>query len=352
MKLSTRTRLAIALVWGLFWLLMVLVEIEDYRRRGGQSLWKPILWIATSMLVVTALMAIQWRANLRHPVPASAPARWFLRQAMWLPMYWICFTPLAFGLRHGAYALVGEQYTHAPWPAVFAYESVKITLLLILVAAAAFGLQSWYEMMQEKLRAEHAQVRLREAQLAQLTQQMQPHFLFNALNTIGGLMHVDVARADATLTQLASLLRTTLTLGERSQAPLGEEIGLAQAYASIMGERFDGRVTVAWDIEPDALGVKVPTMSIQPLLENVFKHTVERQRAPVAIRVAAGIDAGLLSIEVSDDSGTLAPTEPAGIGLSNLRSRLAALYGDQASLTLAPRHPTGVSTLMRLPCGF
>lgn len=351
MRPFTRSRYAIALVWGLFWLLLLCVEVEDYRRDGGSHWWRPILWSLSSMVVVTLLLLVQWRANARDPLPVSSPGRWFLRQAMWLPMYWIIFTPLTFGIRHAVYALNGESYSHSPWPELFVYENLNITLLLILVAAASFGLQSWHEMAQVKLRAEQTQRQLRDAQLAQLTQQMQPHFLFNALNTIGGLMHLDVARADATLTQLAALLRATLALSERTSTTLAEEITLARAYASIMQERFQQRVTLNWEIAPDTLDILVPSLSLQPLLENVFKHTVERQRTPVAIRITTRIDARTLLLEVSDDSGHLGPMAPGGIGVSNLRTRLQALYGAGASLSLTQLAPSGVSVQMRVPCG-
>lgn len=200
------------------------------------------------------------------------------------------------------------------------------------------------------MRAEQAGALLREAQLERLTRQMQPHFLFNALNTISSLMHTDVARADATLVRLADVLRATLALGERPQARLGDELRLAQGYAAVMAERFEGRVTLEWDIDPAARDVMLPAISLQPLLENVFKHTVGRRREATAIRVAAAVAGDTMVVRVEDDGGVLEQSSAPGITVANLRTRLAALHGENASLALIALEPAGVRAEMRLPC--
>ncbi len=124
---------------------------------------------------------------------------------------------------------------------------------------------------------------LAETQLSQLRAQLQPHFLFNALNTISAAMQVDVARADALLAQLADLLRASLQAGTRQTTSLREEIELLRRYAQIMQERFAERVTVSWDVAPDAADAEVPAMLLQPLLENAFKprspHGARQRRA-------------------------------------------------------------------------
>ena len=222
-----------------------------------------------------------------------------------------------------------------------------------LFIVIGFGLLSYHELLGARLRAEQANALLREAQLQSLARQMQPHFLFNALNTISSLMHTDVARADATLVQLADLLRAALALGERPQATLEKELRLARAYAGVMEGRFDGRARVDWRIDSAVLGVPLPAMSVQPLLENVFKHTVERRRAPTRITVSAARDGGDFVLRVEDDGGMLgkeADCGAPGIGLANLRARLAGLHGDSARVTLAQLLPCGVRTELRLPC--
>ena len=179
-----RTRTIASIAWVLFWTLMVLVALEDYRRDGGTALWRPILWETSSAVVATLLFLVQRRFSIRDDALVATPRRWFGRQLRWLPMYWICFTPIVFAVRHGIYALAGDRYHHEPWGEVFVYEALKISLYFGLFMTIGFGLLSYREMMKERVRAEQAGALLREAQLERLTRQMQPHFLFNALNTI------------------------------------------------------------------------------------------------------------------------------------------------------------------------
>jgi two-component system LytT family sensor kinase len=348
--LSRRSMFVASIAWILFWTIMVLVAVEDYRRDGGDALWQPVLWETSSALVATFLFLVQRRFSAHHDVLVATPWRWFAQQARWLPLYWFGFTPIVFALRHAVYTLAGARYEHEPWGDVLVYEALKISLFFGLFTTIGFGLLSYREMMKERVRAEQAGALLREAQLERLTRQMQPHFLFNALNTISSLMHTDVARADATLVRLADVLRATLALGERPQARLGDELRLAQGYAAVMLERFDGRVTLDWDIEPAAVDVLLPAISLQPLLENVFKHTVARRREPTAIRVEARIENGTLILQVDDDGGVLTPSETPGITVVNLRTRLAALHGERAGLVLSTLRPAGVRAEMRVPC--
>lgn len=349
----TRSKIAFALAWLLFWTLMVLVAVEDYRRDGGSAYWQPVLWEGSSALVATLLLYLQRRHGARFDHLIATPWRWFALQASMLPLYWIVFVPSVFGIRHAVYALAGASYDHEAWPQVFVYESMKLTVFIGLFTLIGFGLLSYRELLGARLREEQAASLLREARLHLLSRQMQPHFLFNALNTISSLMHTDVARADATLVQLADLLRAALALGERGQVSLAEELRLARAYAGVMEERFDGRAQVHWRIDEHALPVQLPAMSVQPLLENVFKHTVERQRAPTCITVSAACEDRELVLRIDDDRGVLAgePERPGpGLGLSNLRARLEALHGARASLSLSQLAPAGVRTELRLPC--
>lgn len=342
---------ALLVAWLLIWALMVAVAIQDYARDDGRAYWQPVLWESSSFLTVTALLLVQHHFTRRHEHLIAYPRRWFALQACWLPLYWVAFVPIAFGIRHGVYALAGQVYEHEGWGETFVYEAIKLTVFLILFYLVRFGTLSYSALLEEKVRAESANALLRQAQLQRLAQQMQPHFLFNALNTISSLMHSDVDKADAVLIQLADVLRTTLDVSDVHVAPLATELRLVQGYARVMQERYADRVTLSWHIDDAALACQVPVMSVQPLLENIFKHTVERRRAPTAIAVSATVDGAMLEIVLDDDGGTLDANATPGIGLANLRERLAALFGPQATVTLTQRQPAGVRTEMRLPCG-
>jgi two-component system LytT family sensor kinase len=346
-----RSTLFLGLALFLFWAMMVSVAVQDYARDEGSAYWQPVLWETSSFVASGLLLLIQYRSTRQHDHLINQPARWFRLQALWLPLYWVGFVPIAFGIRHGVYALAGQVYEHEPWPETFLYESAKLSVFIILFYLIRFGILSYLQLLEEKVRVEKANALLREAQLQRLAQQMQPHFLFNALNTISSLMHSDVERADAILIQLADVLRTTLDVSNLHQAPLATELRLAQGYARVMQERYAERVEISWQIDDAALACVVPVMSMQPLLENIFKHTVEQRRQLTRIRVTAAREGDDLLVTLEDDSGRLAEApRGTGIGLSNLRERLAVLHGAGASVQLAQLSPAGVRAEMRLPC--
>lgn len=369
--MNRRATLSLLIAWLLFWAMMVATAVQDFLRHDEGPLWQPFLWESSSMAVATLLLAAQRLGTRRHDGLLATPARWFARQALWLPVWWVLFTPAAFGIRHAVYGLAGLQYHHEPWGETFLYENIKISIFVVIFTLITFGVLSFRA-------AEQANAQLRTAQLHQLTQQMQPHFLFNALNTISSLMHSDVERADATLVQLADVLRATLDVSGQQQAPLSTELRLLRGYARLMEERFVDRVQIEWDIDADCGDCLVPVMSMQPLLENVFKHTVEQRRGVTKIAISAKRDSGGLLLAVADDAGRLVGVDGGagsgggslrsaakgdgpergdaggggggGIGVRNLRERLQALYGDQASLALVQLEPAGVRAEMRLPC--
>ncbi|MES2899970.1 MAG: histidine kinase [Pseudomonadota bacterium] len=332
---------------------MVAVAVQDYVRDDeGSNYWQPVLWETSSMFTVTALLFIQRRFTRPYDHLLATPWRWFSLQGAWLPMYWLAFVPIAFGIRHAVYQLAGHTYQHPPWPETFLYESIKLSVFVGMYYLILFGVLSYLELLEEKVRVERANALLRQAQLQRLAQQMQPHFLFNALNTISSLMHSDVDRADATLVELAQVLRTTLDVSELHEAPLETELRLARGYARVMQERYIDRVSIDWAIDDQASGCMLPVMSIQPLLENIFKHTVEQRRQLTRIRICASREDAALLVRLEDDTGVLGSSSaPAsGIGLKNLRERLDVLYGGRASLVLSQLQPAGVRAEMRVPC--
>jgi LytS/YehU family sensor histidine kinase len=336
-------------LWALFWLLMIAVAVQDELDDPYIHLWQPLLWEGSSAFVATLWIVFQRRATRHWDVSLQEPLRWFGRHAVWLPVVAVTFIVSIYAIRHGVYALVGRTYEHAPWPTVFVYESVKLLLFAALWLAIIFGLESFGRWRLERERLLALQKHLAESQLAQLRAQLQPHFLFNALNTISSLMQVDVERADRLLTQLADLLRSSLRAGARQTSALRDEIELLRLYADIMRERFTGRVSFEWRIADDVTDVAVPTMLLQPLLENAFRHGVERSSEPVAISIDARRDAGKLVVTIHNTGSTLCAQPGLGIGLRNCRERLGVLYGDAAHLDLEA-DAAGVTARVTLPC--
>lgn len=341
---------------GWLWLAFCIVKIgstvlQEYTE-PGQAFWKPLLWEGSSLLVVTLLVAAQIRFLSITRYLYTRPGRWLGRQLLFLPVLCLLFVPATFGLRHAVYAMLGETYVHAGWQQIFIYETVTLSLFYLLWLGVVFGLATREHLLTERIRAQETALALREAQLALLRQQLQPHFLFNALNLISALMYENVARADALLLKLAGLLRQTADHATRSTHPLNDELAILRDYAEIMTARFEGRVDIEWHVSDDLPVVDVPAMIVQPLLENAFKHGVEplAGRTHLTLRAFQPAIGGLI-LEVEQDRGCCDDAGTThGQGLRNVRQRLVAHYGDAASLRLINRQPEGVCATLRLPC--
>ena len=340
--LSARSRTGWLLAWAAFWLLMLTVAVQDHLRDHRGELWRPLLWEGSSCLVASLMLAALWRRAPRHDALLTQPPRWFLRQLGWLPLLAPAFVVAIYAIRHAVFALLGQTYQHAGWGEVFLYECTKFSLFYTLFVAVVFGLRTHAALAEQRLQTQ-------AAQLAQLTQQLEPHFLFNALNTIASTIHDKPDLADSLLTRLAALLRATTDLTRRPSCTLDEELKLVDGYAAIMCERFADRVTLRVDVDPAARECRVPTLAIQPLLENAFRHGVELSSDPTTLTLRARRLGERLRIEVEQDRGTV-PDEPAaGVGLGTLRERLAALHGDRAQVRLVARVGGGAIAWFELP---
>ncbi|MCM5679620.1 histidine kinase [Schlegelella sp. S2-27] len=341
---------AVAAAWAGFWLLMVAAEVQNHPQGGWQAIWRALAQEGSSALVATLVLLAQWRAAGRMDRWLHRPARWFgAVLALTAPLA-LVFVPLVHALRLGLYAAAGTGYPHEPLSAVFFRETVRFAIFYLLFCGVQFGARSYLAWTRARLQAEREQALAREAQLLQLTQQLQPHFLFNALNTVSSLIHTDPDRADLLLTRLASLLRAATDLAQRPQHALGDELQLLTAYADIMCERFGDRVSIDWDVDDTARACAVPTLSLQPLLENCFRHVVEQRLEPTRLVVRARALPGRLQLSVHDDGGRLAQPVVFGVGLGNLQRRLDALHGQAASLRLSPADGGGVIVTVELPC--
>jgi two-component system, LytTR family, sensor kinase len=350
---TARRRLAVGLglAWLVFWCLMAWVAVQDHQRSGGHEPWRPVVHEFTSMLTATVLLAWQWRHARRLDHWLAQPLQWFARALVWLPLIGPLFVVSVFSLRGLIFGLAGQPYAHDPWGKAMVYELPKLAVYFGLFAGVHFGIRSYGAWHRERLRAERMGRLTQQARLAQLTQQIQPHFLFNALNTISALIHTSPDRADALLGRLAALLRAATDAAQRPEQPLADELALVKGYADIMLERFGDRAAIEWHVDEAALACRVPTLSLQVLLENVFKHVVERRRAPTRIRVQVRVAHGVLTLSVQDD-GAGPPIEPVfGTGLGNLRQRLAGLHGAAAGVQLrAVQVGSGTIADMWLPC--
>ena len=337
-------------LWVLFCAIMILVAVRDYYRGGGQTLWKPLLWEGSSMAFATLLLVLQRTAGRRsYDRWLGEPLKWFGHHLKWLPVVVLAFVLLVYGTRNGVYSLLGETYEHDAWLALIPYEGAKLLLFCGLWLGVVFGFDSFGRWNMQQRHLLELQRALADARLAALTSQLRPHFLFNSLNTISALMHLDVERADRLLAGLGELLRVSLQSGGQDCVSLAEEFRLLELYAQIMLERFADRVTVHWRVDETVLMSGVPAMLMQPLLENAFKHAVERGREKVRIEIAAVRRNDELVLSVSNTGSSLPIHWREGVGLRNCRERLQVIYGAAAAARLSSS-AMGVEAVITLPC--
>lgn len=256
--------------------------------------------------------------------------------------------------------IVGYPFDYGALPYRYLMEFQKQVLWI----PGVFGLFAFIDQIRSsqhnKLMAARLQSRLAHTQLNQLTQQINPHFLFNSLNLISSKVYGDPDAADRLIGELADLLRDSLDLGKRPGIPLQEELGFLEKYLSIMIARFGNRILVERHIDPESLPTIIPSMILQPVIENSFKHRLESRLGSIRISLSTRMVPQGLEIEILDAftpaeaAGHAYPdlSRPSGTGLSNIRERLQLTYGGQARLEAAPIDDDHFRTLIRVPLEF
>ena len=209
------------------------------------------------------------------------------------------------------------------------------------------------EAQDRALRASQLETHLVEARLQALQRQLQPHFLFNTLNTISALMHRDINAADNMIAKLSDLLRISLHNVGVQEVPLKQELDFLSKYLEIEQTRFRDRLTVVFDVQPDTLDALVPNLVLQPLVENAIKHGIGPRAAPGQIAVSSRRIGSLLELEIKDDGVGLSAARLTdfnrGIGLGNTRSRLQHLYGSSHRFEFRQPPGGGLSVLIAIP---
>jgi LytS/YehU family sensor histidine kinase len=258
-------------------------------------------------------------------------------------------------------------YERVPDAAELFFTSVRLNLfptwLLIGVAHALLFAE---RARQRERQTAELQGRLAQARLEALSAQLNPHFLFNALNSIAELLHQDPEAADRMLVGLGALLRRSLDTGRLQEVPLQEELRLLEHYVDLEKVRLGSRLRLDWRIEPSTLDACVPHLVLQPLVENAIHHAVSRRATPGHVSVSVRRADRHLVLEVQDD-GRDARDERAGpqgqrverhaaaranngVGLSNTRARLECLYGADHRFDVEPAPDGG--TIARLVVPF
>jgi hypothetical protein len=207
------------------------------------------------------------------------------------------------------------------------------------------------ERMERRLREQEIQQLASESELRALRSQLHPHFLFNALTTIGHLIHTAPTRAVAVLLRLTDVLRSVLRRSSDDSSTLGEEIDFVASYLEIERARYEERLSVQIDVPSDLRGVTVPSLVLQPLVENAIKHGIAPTRAGGVVRIRAFGTPGRLHLEVGDTGVGFEPGGEVrhGVGLTNVRRRLVLRYGETADLEILSAPGSGTTVLIELP---
>ncbi len=305
------------LVWGL---LAPLIARADRRLGAGRPVW------ARALMHVP--LGIAWTV-------AALATRFAIRPVL-----------------HGGYPpsvarFMAERF---PWDLLI-YGA--IAGLVVARDYAADARRREREAAELALRAARLETGLAEARLHVLGGQLQPHFLFNALNAISAYTEDEPRRARRLMAQLGELLRASLDHAARPEVTLAQELAFLEAYLGVERARFEDRLTVEVRADPAALGARMPVFLLQPLVENAIKHGIVRRTAHGRVDVEAWREADVLRLRVRDD-GVGLPSgwslgRDAGVGLRNAAERLERLYPGAHRLHVAPRPGGGVSVEVAIP---
>src|SRR5436190_2452160 len=274
------------------------------------------------------------------------------------------FAALAFSLLHFAVLFAVRL---ALWPGVTSYPSFnwfKFSQRIFLtnmdwtlmtysaIVGLSHALANHRESQERALNASQLETQLSDARLRTLQAELHPHFLFNTLHAISTLVHINPDLADRMISRLSDLLRLTFDQSGASRVPLQEELEFLEKYLDIEQTRFQDRLTVRFEIDPDTLDAEVPRLILQPLVENAIQHGIAPRSGPGSVQIASRRESGHLRLEVRDDGVGLTPGARAqlrsGVGLTNTRGRLQCLYGNGHRIEFQEAGP-GLTVRIEIP---
>lgn len=325
------------------------VAITSVTRKTGDFFDNVVYSMCVGMLVLLisdgSRLAI-WGAHKRPRWPV-----FFMILAVAVPVAQYCGITLG-GL------LLGGSMESATGAAARSMNSMLFFTLLAAGAALLFIVsrdrinRAEAALALEKARAETITRQGLQTQLRLLQAQIEPHMLFNTLANLQGLIAIDPARAQSMLDQLILYLRATLTSSRDENTTLAHEFALLDAYLGLMSVRMGQRLGHTLDLPPALADVALPPMLLQPLVENAIVHGIEPHIEGGHVTISAAQNGGMLELTVADTGRGLeaAPGRPGtGLGVSNTRERLRAVYGDHATLSLMPNTPHGALARLTLP---
>jgi signal transduction histidine kinase len=302
---------------------------------------------------------------LLAPVIFALGRRFRLERRGWavaVPVHLLCGTVVALADQAAVTAINQYFGPTVSYVGTFAEVYPRIVLryfhfafiIYWVIVAAAHATDYYRTSRDREMESLQLQAELTQAQLAALRMQIQPHFLFNTLHTVASLVRDGRSEAaTATIARLGELFRLTLGNAQRNEVPLREELSFVQAYLDIEQTRFSDRLTTRLDVDPAVLEARLPTMVLQPLVENAIRHGIARDPSARLVEVRAMRVNGALRVEVINEGPRpdpeARPDGQEGLGLANTRARLSRLYGEAGRLALEPSPGGGTVAVLELP---
>jgi two-component system, LytTR family, sensor kinase len=332
----------------LFWVLFFLSYARE-RPKLATAVSSGIAAIGTAAL----LSLVVWRFCARNPWPLTVRPSFYLKHfaaASGYAAVWILAMYRAEGF------LLGRRFfddlVSGFSSRVLLWQFLMGVWLYGLVAGVSYGIQTRRRANESESRALKAEAALVGARLEALRSRLNPHFLFNALHTVGALIRQDAALAESAVEKLGDILRQSLRDDAGEAVPFREEWELTQRYLEFEQLRYGERLTVSSDIDPRALACSTPTFALQTLVENAVRHSIANRVEGGRVEITARMDGGSFLLRVRDDGpGPRAPSNGGtGYGLRALQERLAAVYGSAAELSIHADAATGYEVSVRVPC--
>ena len=234
--------------------------------------------------------------------------------------------------------------------------SVGASLMYFLVLSCFYVVDYYRYFQAEQLKSSELKAALATSQLNALKMQIHPHFLFNTLNSISALMHEDVKAADKMVARLGDFLRMTLESSGDREVSLKQEMDFVGHYLEIESVRFQDRLVVKMNIDPETLAALVPNLILQPIVENAIKHGISRQTDVGSLIISSKRHGDRLQISVEDSGPGLQPSngnrkgsKTVGIGLANTRERLEHLYEENYRFEIKNAVPHGLIVTLEIP---
>ena len=320
---------------------------------GRSITWGQAISYSLADWYVWALLSIPIAALARRfpPAPESPwrTAGIHLLAGLCFALLYVVIRTLV-GVLHGW--LIDEEATFLEVFRPLFVKTFPFNLIIYGVIVSVSHALDYYRKYHERtVQTLELEKHLTEARLQSLLRQLKPHFLFNALNGIASLMYSDVAAAERMLVRLAELLRQTMSQTGAPLTALKAEIAFLDCYLGIERIRFRERLAVHMDIEPSTLDAQVPSLILQPLVENAIRHGIEPQVRPGIITLASRRVGETLVLTVIDNGGGMPPGgfTREGIGIANSRARLAELYGRDQTFEMSNQPEGGLCVRLTFP---